>query len=374
MTEKVDKKSSTISKVIEFTNTKMAPTVQPLQAFQNAASHASRLKSPASATMPSVAQPLAVGCVPEHFSIPFFHTKTSPSNPFKITSCPSGTGQMIKMLQSGEIDICVGLTEGLVAGLAKESEKAGFKIVGSLTRSSLTWSVAVSPQQMQPGGIFEANEAFAGVDPASRIRGKTVGISRFGSGSHLIPFVISSTSTSNASAEYKFVQLHDIAGLRDGIATGQADAFLWERFTTKKYVDSGELAVLGSVTPPWPAFMFACRTEVLETAGGEQRVQEFLDGVSKAINANVYSPLSEASGQHAIVRDGIVSEICEKFGYASQDVASWFETVRFARDCREVDAAAVERCLCTLKSAGVLDATSSVDTDVFFSSATTRLV
>ncbi|KAJ3405869.1 hypothetical protein CcCBS67573_g06712 [Chytriomyces confervae] len=352
----------------------MAPTVQPIQAFQNAASHASRLKSPALATMPSVAHPLTVGCVPEHFSIPFFHTKTSPSNPFKVTSCPSGTGQMIKMLQSGEIDICVGLTEGLVAGLAKDSEKAGFKIVGSLTRSSLTWSVAVSPQQMQAGGLFEANETFAGVDQASRIRGKTIGISRFGSGSHLIPFVIPSTSTSNAASEYKFVQLHDIAGLRNGIATGQADAFLWERFTTKKYVDSGELAVLGSVTPPWPAFLFACRTEFLESAGGEERVREFLDGVSRAINSSVYSPLAEAAGQHGVVQDGIVSEICEKFNYASADVASWFETVEFSRDCREVDASAVGRCLCALQSAGVLNAASSVEPHVFFSSATTRLV
>ncbi|TPX76431.1 hypothetical protein CcCBS67573_g02318 [Chytriomyces confervae] len=353
----------------------MAPTLQPIQALNNAVSHASRLKTPTSATAPLSAVPLTVGCVPEHFSIPFFHTKTSQSNPFKITSCPSGTGQMIKMLQSGEIDICVGLMEGLVAALAKDSQAAGFKIVGSLTKSSLTWSVAVSPKQMQAGGIFDAEGAIVGDDQAPRIRGKTIGISRFGSGSHLIPFVIPSASHTTPPQEYKFVQLHDIAGLRNGISSGQADAFLWERFTTKKYVDSGELAVLGSVTPPWPAFMFACRTAVLETAEGEQRVQEFLDGVSKAINGSVYATVAESeSHERSVVREGIIPEICEKFGYATGDVASWFDTVEFSRDCREVDVSAVERCLGALKSAGVLDASSVVAKDVFFASATTRLV
>ncbi|KAI8615351.1 hypothetical protein BC830DRAFT_1054984, partial [Chytriomyces sp. MP71] len=289
--------------------------------------------------------PLRIGCVPEHFSIPFFHTTTAATNPFEVTSCPGGTGQMLKMLESGEIDVCVGLTEGLVAALAKGTPANGFKIVGSLTRSPLTWSVVVSPKQMAGAGIFAG--CAPGENNAAWIRGRTIGISRFGSGSHLIPYVIPASANADTPAstrDYKFVQLNDIIGLRQGIASGEADAFLWERFTTKKYVDSGELALLGEVTPPWPAFLFACRAGI---ADGDERVRDFLDSVSSAINTGVYD-------NARAVRQGIVPEICDKFGYAGVDVESWFETVEFARNCKEVDVSAVERCLGALKSAGVL--------------------
>ncbi|KAI9352689.1 hypothetical protein BDR26DRAFT_849695 [Obelidium mucronatum] len=291
---------------------------------------------------------LTIGCVPEHFSIPFFHAKA----PFKVANCPGGTGQMLKQLESGEVDLIVGLTEGLVAGLANGGQ---FSIVGSLTKSSLTWSVAVAPSALQEGGVFA--DAINGDNNAHLVRGKRIGISRFGSGSHLIPFVIPSASLAASAAsdsQFSFVQQNDIVGLRNGISEGTSDAFLWERFTTKKYVDSGELAVLGSVTPPWPAFMFACRSGVLETEAGKESVREVLNAVSVAINSSVYEPAVSIDTKKK-VRQGIVPEICERFGYAAADVESWFETVEFATDCGVVDKSSIERCLSALKSAGVLD-------------------
>ncbi|KAJ3020378.1 UNVERIFIED_CONTAM: hypothetical protein HDU68_010214 [Siphonaria sp. JEL0065] len=294
---------------------------------------------------------LRVGCVPEHFSIPFFHAKPTQTS-FKVVNCPGGTGQMVKALKEGEADIVVALTEGLVAGLAKGEE---FTIVGSLTKSPLTWSVAVAPSALQEGGAFAGCQNDG--NNAQLIRGKRIGISRFGSGSHLITFVIPSVVT--PSEEYSFVQQNDIVGLRSGITTGTTDAFLWERFTTKKYVDSGELAVLGSVTPPWPAFMFACRNSILETQEGRESVRDFLDSVSEAIHLSVYESTVVEGGQKR-VQDGIIPEICERFGYAHADVASWFETVEFATDCAHVDKASIEKCLTTLKSAGVLEADAMI--------------
>ncbi|ORY48238.1 hypothetical protein BCR33DRAFT_714637 [Rhizoclosmatium globosum] len=294
------------------------------------------------------AKQLVVGCVPEHFSIPFFHA-TPTKGPFKISNCPGGTGMMLKLLASGDLDICVGLTEGLVAALANTETESDYRIVGALTKSSLTWTFA----GCKNGG-----------DNAHLVRGKRIGISRFGSGSHLIPFVIPSSENTILSGKpeeaFTFVQQNDIVGLRQGITSSTTDAFLWERFTTKKYVDSGELAVLGSVTPPWPAFMFACRNAILETEEGRERVRDFLNSITASINESVYEVELSESGKR-VVRQGIVPEICERFGYADEDVKAWFETsVDFASDCASVDKDAIERCLAALKSAGVLQADAKI--------------
>ncbi|KAJ3074525.1 hypothetical protein HDU98_011027 [Podochytrium sp. JEL0797] len=292
--------------------------------------------------------PLTLGCVPEHFSIPFYHAHPH-HGPFRIISCPGGTGQMLKRLGTGEIDLCVGLTEGLVAALANEGDNAGFRIVGGLTKSSLTWSVVVHPEAVREGGAFEGVKEEE--NAAHLVRGKRIGISRFGSGSHLIPFVIptppSTPTPTTTTAPFEFIQQNDISGLRAGIATGTTDAFLWERFTTKKYVDSGELSVLGSVTPEWPSFLFAVRDAVVETQEGRDRVRDFLDAVSTAIRDKVYSP-------EGGVADGIVQEIVDRFGYSCGDVESWFGTVEFEGECGKVDLEAVKRCLGALKSAGVV--------------------
>lgn len=41
--------------------------------------------------------------------------------------------------------------------------------------------------------------------------------------------------------DLKFEVANNISGLKDGIRNGTFDAFMWETFMTKPYVDSGEL-------------------------------------------------------------------------------------------------------------------------------------
>lgn len=44
---------------------------------------------------------------------------------------------MITSLQANEIDVGIGLTEGWVAGLGKQGEKARYKIVGTYVETPL---------------------------------------------------------------------------------------------------------------------------------------------------------------------------------------------------------------------------------------------
>jgi sulfonate transport system substrate-binding protein len=64
--------------------------------------------------------------------------------------------------------------------------------------------------------------------------------------------------------DLKFTTLNDFKGLSNGVRSGEADAFLWETFMTKPYVDRGELGRAGDIVTPWPCFMIAASHQLLE--------------------------------------------------------------------------------------------------------------
>lgn len=73
----------------------------------------------------------------EHFSTPLHFAQKYFGLDATLIPYPSGTGHMITSLQANEIDVGLGLTEGWVAGLGKQGEKAGYKIVGTYVETPL---------------------------------------------------------------------------------------------------------------------------------------------------------------------------------------------------------------------------------------------
>ena len=49
--------------------------------------------------------------------------------------------------------------------------------------------------------------------------------------------------------------VNNLDGAVEGLTTGSADYFMWERFTTKPLVDSGIFRHLGNCPTPWPCFV-----------------------------------------------------------------------------------------------------------------------
>lgn len=103
-----------------------------------------------------------------------------------------------------------------------------------------------------------------------------------------------------------------------GIKSGKIDAFLWEEFTTKPYVDSGELRKIGCITTPWPCFMIAARKEVL--ARRFDSVRKMLTGIFES-TANF-----ENGGESS------VEYIANNYGLKKEDARSWFTQVKFSND------------------------------------------
>ena len=63
-----------------------------------------------------------------------------------------------------------------------------------------------------------------------------------------------------------FVLVESLQGARAAFAADEADVFLWERYTTKPVVDSGEWKRIGVVTTPWPPFCLAIRKDKMDYA------------------------------------------------------------------------------------------------------------
>lgn len=91
---------------------------------------------------------------------------------------------------------------------------------------------------------------------ASELEHATYAVSRLGSGSHLMAMVDAQQRGWSAEA-LKFEIVGNLQGARSALAEGKADAFMWEKFTTKHLVDSGEWRRIGEVLTPWPCFSLA---------------------------------------------------------------------------------------------------------------------
>jgi len=194
---------------------------------------------------------LKVGGVPEHFNYPWYLTLknkeyTQENINLRWQDFPGGTGEMCKALRSGEVDIAIVLTEGIIKDIAEGNPS---KIVQTFVKSSLIWGIHVA-----------AKSKFKSIKDLEHA---VIAISRFGSGSHLMAIVNAFNQGWNV-ATLKFKVIDNLQGGIDALKNGTADYFMWEHFTTKPLVDNGTFRRIGNCPTPWPCFVIAVRNEILE--------------------------------------------------------------------------------------------------------------
>ena len=194
---------------------------------------------------------LKVGGVPEHFNYPWYLTLknkeyTQENINLRWQDFPGGTGEMCRSLRSGDVDIAIVLTEGIIKDIAEGNPS---KIVQTFVKSPLIWGIHVG-----------AKSKFKSIKDLEHA---VIAISRFGSGSHLMAIVNAFNQGWNVKT-LKFKVVDNLQGGIDALTTGAADYFMWERFTTKPLVDNGTLRRMGNCPTPWPCFVIAVRNEVLE--------------------------------------------------------------------------------------------------------------
>jgi len=268
---------------------------------------------------------LRVGGVPEHFNWPFLRAGAKSKNEFEWREYPQGSGAMAADLKNDVLDVAVMLTEALVAEAAKG---APFKLWGAYTATPLVWGVHA-----------RADSAFATAGAAP----SAFAVSRFGSGSHIMALVDAKT---RGAAAPSFKVVNTLDGARKALAAGEADAFMWEKFTTKHLVDSGEWARIAEVPTPWPCFSVAVKDGV-----DLELVSRILGNVRAEAEALVADP------------EAAVSEIASQYDQQPADVREWLSTVRWcARP--QMPRSTLQLVHSTLVDAGVVPSSSASSADV----------
>ena len=194
---------------------------------------------------------IKIAGVPEHFNLPWHlcienDEFTSQKINLQWSDVPEGTGKLCQMLRNGETDIAVILTEGIVKDIVAGNPS---KIVQLYVESPLIWGIHVAAQSEYK--------------LLSDLENTKAAISRIGSGSQLMAYV-NAQNNNWYTANLQFEIVNTIDGAVEALTNGSADYFMWERFMTKPLVDNGTFRRIADCATPWPCFVIAARSEILE--------------------------------------------------------------------------------------------------------------
>jgi sulfonate transport system substrate-binding protein len=246
-----------------------------------------------------------IGGVPEHFNLPWYLTLSNKEYHqedinLRWKDFYGGTGQMCKALRNGEIDMAVILTEGIIRDIIQGNQS---KIVQVFVKSPLVWGIHVAK-----------NSNYKSV---SDLKGTKAAISRFGSGSHLMAYVNAENEGWNTEKDLDFEVIKNLQGALEGLPKGVGDYFMWEKFTTKPFVDNGPFRRIGECPTPWPCFVIAVRDEVLKNES------EAVEKILKIINETTHDFKNIPS---------IDRMIANRYDQQLNDVQEWLSITEWSQE------------------------------------------
>jgi len=246
-----------------------------------------------------------IGGVPEHFNLAWYLTlkngeyKAQDIN-LRWHDYYGGTGAMCKGLRNGDIDIAVILTEGIVKDIIDGNPS---KIVQTFVETPLIWGIHVA-----------ADSNFNSIDD---IKGTRAAISRYGSGSHLMAYINAKNNDWDLEEDLNFEVIKNLEGAIKGLTEGDADYFMWEKFTTKPLVDDGTFRRIDDCPSPWPCFVIAVREEFIENN------EEELKAILEIINQTTVEFKSIPS---------IDKTIANRYEQELEDVQEWLSLTEWSQN------------------------------------------
>ncbi|MDG1332127.1 MAG: substrate-binding domain-containing protein [Crocinitomicaceae bacterium] len=194
---------------------------------------------------------LKVGGVPEHFNLPW--RMAIEEGKFRDegiqlhwSDMGGGTGQMIRGLENETLDVAILLTEGGTRAILQGLDA---KIIQVYVNTPLRWGIHVPYK--------------SDYEQVSDLENKTIAISRFGSGSHLMSYVMAHQQGWNTDS-LKFNVIGDVYGGLWALENDEAQVFLWEKYTTHPYTEQKKCRRVDEVITPWPCFVIAVRKEIFD--------------------------------------------------------------------------------------------------------------
>lgn len=268
-----------------------------------------------------MAAALRLGGVPEHFNLPFHLMLEEGSEvPFTWTDYPGGTGALCTALAAADLDVAIVLSEGVTAFRARGGQVV---IPAFWVQTPLIWGIHT--------GADSPYHALADLE------GKPFAISRPGSGSQLMAFLLAQRE--GWSPTVPFVEVGHLTGAVEALTQVEAAGFLWERFMTHPLVAEGKLRRLGELPTPWPAFAVAVRPDIWE-----HRVEEVRRLLSDAL---------QRAAALAVSPDA-ASLIATRYGLQPDQAAEWLTLTRWAYPWTEGIEPTLAEIESTLRTVGAL--------------------
>lgn len=192
-----------------------------------------------------------IGGVPEHFNLPW--RLAIEEGRFRKegiemhwSDMGGGTGQMIRGLENKSIDVAVLLTEGITKAILQGLDA---RIIQVYVTSPLHWGIHVPYN--------------SDIDSVDKLENKVFAISREGSGSHLMAYVRADQEGWDVS-KLQFNIVGDVYGGLWALENNEAQAFLWEKYTTHPFTEQKKCRYIDEVVTPWPCFVIAARKEIID--------------------------------------------------------------------------------------------------------------
>ncbi|NNL07736.1 MAG: ABC transporter substrate-binding protein [Croceitalea sp.] len=233
--------------------------------------------------------------VPEHFNLPW-HLAIE-EGAFEArgidlvwTDIPEGTGRMSKMLAQNETDLAIILTEGIIKSIAEGNPS---KIIQTYVATPLLWGIHVA-----------FNSQYQTIPD---LKSKSVAISRYGSGSHLMA-VVNAQNQGWTTEGVKFKIVNNLEGAVKALTAGEADYFMWEHFTTKPLVTKKVFRRLGDCPTPWPCFVIAASNKFVKDKPG------LLNHILEVINSYT---------EEFKMIPSIDRTLANRYGQKLEDVREW---------------------------------------------------
>jgi len=247
---------------------------------------------------------IKVGGVPEHFNLPWhlcIEKKLFEKEGIQVEwiDFPGGTGAMCQALRQSEIDMAIILSEGIIYDILQGNPS---HLLSWYVSSPLVWGIHSASTQVS--------------NNIRDFEGKRYAISRFGSGSHLMAYVDALNRNWKIN-EDQWVVVNHLDGALTSLTNHDSELFLWEKFTTKPYVDAGKLKRIGECPTPWPCFAVAARDEQIKAHKTSlQKVIQIVQNEAKLLKLD---PLA-------------VTNIADRYKLLETDVTKWFADVTWAQN------------------------------------------
>lgn len=247
---------------------------------------------------------IKVGGVPEHFNLPWhlcIEEKLFEKKEINVIwkDFPGGTGAMNKALRSGEIDIAVILTEGILKDIISGNES---KIIQTYIGSPLVWGIHVA-----------AASKYTSVE---ELKNTKAAISRKGSGSHLMAYVNAQNHQWDTN-DLQFEIVKDLDGAIEALNEDKAQYFMWEHFTTKPLVDNHTFRRLADCPTPWPCFVIAARNESLKNE--PDRIKKMLEVLNNETNRIKDLPKIDV-------------KFSERYDQRIEDIQKWLDITHWSQE------------------------------------------